>query len=290
MLSRRALLLLVPAGALGCSGNEGSLPKVSAPADVLAMEKAMGERVNRDRGKKGLPPLSYDEALADVARYHANDMQQHKFFAHQSPTSGSLDDRLARAAYVAAVARENLAEAMDVDGAEDGLLKSPGHYANIMSDDVTHIGVGIVKGGVADARNFLFVQVFARPVEKETPSETRAKLIGKIESTRAGRGLPAIAESSALSDLADDLLGDVPDDIAPSALEGVGKVAVTRLAKMNTGFSGVTVGGARILGSSEYDPPSAALSPAAKGFGIAVGPAKDEKGHPALKVLLLVGQ
>jgi hypothetical protein len=278
----------VPAGVIGCSGND--LPKVAATPDVLAMEKALADRVNRDRAGKGLPPLGYDESLADVARYHANDMSKNKFFAHQSPTSGSLDDRLARAGYIAAVARENLAEATDVDKAEDGLLQSPGHYANIMSTDVTHIGVGIVAGGVGDGRNFLFVQVFARPVEKETPSEARAKLIGKIESARASKGLQAIAESSALSDLANDLLDDVPDDIDPGALERVGKKAVGQLAKLKTGFSGVTVGGARILGSSEYDPPGAALSPAAKGFGIAVGPAKDEKGHPALKVLLLVAQ
>jgi uncharacterized protein YkwD len=289
-LSRRAVLLWAPTAALVGCGSESPLPKVAAPADVLAMEKAMGRRVNQDRAGKGLPPLGYDEALADVARFHADDMQRNKFFAHESPSSGALDDRLARAGYLAAIARENLAEALDVDSAEDGLLKSPGHYANIMSADVTHIGVGIVRGGVADPRNFLFVQVFARPVEKESPSDTKAKVLGKIAAARSKKGLPTVGEIGALGDIADDLIGDMPDDIAPSSLERLGKDAVQRLAKAKTELTGVTVSGARILGSSEYEPPNAALSPGAKGFGIAVAPAKDEKGHPALKVLLLIGQ
>lgn len=288
-LSRR-LVLLFPLGIVACSSKEGDLPKVAAPPDVLALEKEMAAAVNKDRAAQGLPPLGYDERLSDVARYHANDMQKNHFFAHESPTSGSLDDRLARAGYVAAVGRENLAEALDVPRAEDGLMKSPGHRANILANDVTHIGVGIVRGGVGDPSNLLFVQVFARPVEKESPSEARAKLVGKIEAARAAKGLRAISESADLADLAEGLLPGLPDDIAPSALERLGKEAVGKLAKLKTGFSGVAVGGARILGSSEYEPPGAAMAPGAKGFGIAVGEAKDEKGHPALKVLLLVGQ
>ncbi len=288
-VTRRTLLALAPAVLVGCSGNDGALPKVSAPPDVLEMEKAMARRVNQDRAAQGLGPLGYDEALADVARYHANDMQKNKFFAHDSPTSGSLDDRLAKAGYIAAVGRENLAEANGVDTAEEGLLKSPGHRANILSKDVTHIGVGIVKGGLGDPNNFLFVQVFARPVEKESPSETRAKVLGKIATARSSRGLATIGESSVLNDIADDLIDDLPDDIAPSGLERLGKQAIGMLAKKG-GFSGVAVAGTRVLGSSEFEPPAAALAPGAKGLGVAVAPAKDEKGHPALKVLILVGQ
>lgn len=286
----RRLILSLPLATLGCSSASGDLPKIAAPADVLALEKEMAEAVNADRKKQGLPPLAYDERLADIARYHANDMQKNRFFAHESPTSGSLDDRLAKAGYLAAAGRENLAEALDVPRAEDGLMHSPGHRANILAGDITHVGVGIVRGGIGDPRNLLFVQVFARPVEKESPSEARAKLVGKIESARASKGLPAIGEDATLTELAEGLLSDLPDDIAPSALEGIGKTAVARLAKRKTTLSGVAVGGARVLASSEYEPPQAVLSPAAKSFGVAVAEARDDKGHPALKVLLLVGQ
>jgi uncharacterized protein YkwD len=44
-----------------------------------------------------------------------------------------------------ATGRENLAAASSVDTAEDGLLKSPGHFANLMATDITHIG--IVRAG-----------------------------------------------------------------------------------------------------------------------------------------------
>ncbi len=291
--TRRRLLLLGSSGALsllGCGGGDGALPKVSAPPDVLAMERAMADRVNRDRAARGLPSFTYDVRLADVARFHADDMRKNKFFAHDSPTSGALDDRLARAPYVAAVARENLAEGPDVDRAEEGLLKSPGHHANIMATDVTHLGVGIVKGGLGDPQNFLFVQVFARPVEQEPADVARERILARINDARRKRGLPAASVHPVLGDLADALMPDLPDDIAPARLERIGKEAVGRLAKAKTDLSGVAVTGARILGSSEYDPPSAVVSSAAKGIGLAVAAAKDDKGGPALKVLLLVGQ
>src|SRR5207253_9242370 len=101
--------------------------------DVLAMEHAMFERLNHDRAAGGLPPLEYDPRLADVGRAHSADMSAHHFFAHESPTNGNLEDRLDAAGYLALKGRENLAEAGDVVGAQDGLMKSPGHHANIMS-------------------------------------------------------------------------------------------------------------------------------------------------------------
>ncbi len=166
-LSRRtALEALIATPILACGGvdpagfGEG-VPKTEASPTVLVMERDMFERLNRDRAAGGLPPLAYDDDLAAIGRAHSDDMRGHHFFAHESPTTGTLENRLDRAGYVAVVGRENLAEANDVPTAQAGLMKSPGHHANIMSSDVTRIGIGIVKGGVLDPENYLFTQVFA---------------------------------------------------------------------------------------------------------------------------------
>jgi uncharacterized protein YkwD len=293
-MNRRALLRLAWAwaaiGAAGCGGDDGALPRVPATADVLALERQMAERVNRDRASQGLPPLSYDDRLAEVARVHADDMRTNRFFSHDSPTTGSLDDRLVKAGYGSAVARENLAEAPDVDNAEKGLLESPGHRANIMSPDVTHVGVGVVRGGLGDPTNFLFVQVFSRPVERETVEQTESRVLERVAKERKAKGLAPLSRHDLLDDLARRLIGDVPDSIPASALERAGKAAVSELSKRKASLSGVSVTGAFVLASSEYNIPQAVVSSSARAFGLAVASGKDERGHVGQKILLLVGQ
>jgi len=247
----------------------------------------MFARVNRDRAERGHPALTYDPRLADVARYHAHDMATNRFFAHDSPTSGSLDDRLARARVLVAVGRENLAEADTVNNAEDGLLKSPGHFANLMATDITHIGVGIVPGGLLSPANQLFVQVFARPVEAQSPSEARKTVLEAITKARAARGLAKPVIDSQLNDIAESEVLGLDDEVSQASLGDIGKRA---LAKSKGGPPGraILCTGQRIVAASEYTPPNAAMSMPVLRIGLAAAAAKDERGHPAVKILLLI--
>ena len=45
------------------------------------------------------------------------------------------------------MAGENLAGAPTVERAHSGLMNSPGHRANILNPNFTHVGIGIVDGG-----------------------------------------------------------------------------------------------------------------------------------------------
>lgn len=296
-VSRRGTLALglglACGGATGCTGASNAppsrLPRIAATHEPL--ERAMADRVNGDRGKKGLPPLAYEPALAEIARFHASDMRAHHFFAHESPTSGSLDDRLAAASFNASVARENLAEAPDVDQAEAGLLASPGHYANIMASDVTHIGVGIVKGGVADPDNLMFVQVFAAPLGQQSTTEATTDVVRKIGDARRLKGLGKLQELGLLADIAQkhvEGLGDaiVRDDLGDVAQDVVHDVESARAADVR----GVTVAGSLLLHTSMYETPDAALDPGARTLGVAVAEGRDDKGRRALVVLVLVGK
>ncbi len=290
LLRRREVLLAAGSTALYACGSPaptGTLPIVPVDPQLAPWEQAMFLRVNRDRGERGHPPLAYDARLADVARYHADDMARNRFFAHESPTSGSIDDRLARAAILVATGRENLAEASSVETAEDGLLKSPGHFANLMATDITHIGIGIVRGGVLSPANMLFVQVFARPVETQSPEEARATVLATITAARAQRRLSKPIIDDLLNDIAESEVEDLDDDVSESSLGTIGKRAI---AKSKGGPPGraILCTGQRIVAASEYTPPNAALTMPSLRIGLAAAPGKDERGHPAIKILLLI--
>ena len=244
----------------------------------------MHTMINRDRAAAGQPPLAYDERLADIARAHALDMHQHLFFAHESPNTGTLDDRLARASYLVAVARENLAEAPNVPQAEDGLMKSPHHHENLMATDITHVGVGIVTGGVKDPRNLVVVQVFARPVERQTPEQAKATVLERINQARAAKGLGAVTIDGTLDKLAEAHLSDLPDAVSDGALSSIGKAVLQEAHRQGS----ILVTGARVVSATEYTTPSAVLGPHVS-IGVATGRAKDELGHEAMKILVIIG-
>lgn len=254
------------------------------------MEHAMFQRLNRDRKEHGLPTLQYDEHLADVGRYHSSDMRDHKFFEHDSPTTGALDNRLNRAGYLFSMARENLSEAPDVNTSEDGLLKSPGHFANIMSPDVTHVGVGIVKGGVLDARNFLFTQVFAKPTVQEAPAAAQQSILRAINQQRAAQHLSGLTLHPLLTRLANDHIDEVDPNDGGRSLVGVGnEVSAEVSAQKNTGFKAVMLAGQLVVDSASFEVPQPLLRPEVR-MGVAVRKASNEIGRPMLHVLFVIGQ
>ena len=116
---------------------------------------------NRRRAEHGLAPLAVDARLTAAAVAHGDDMARRGFFAHDSPDGRSVADRVQAAGYAYAVVAENLAAAQRT-AAEvvQGWLDSPGHRRNLLSPDVTQIGVAHTAGG---AYGTLWTQVFGRP-------------------------------------------------------------------------------------------------------------------------------
>lgn len=292
LASRRALLLWTAglAAPLGCGGGGGSpagtLPRVPPDPALAPLERRMHALVNQERQKRGHAPLAYDDALADVARYHAADMRDHRFFAHESKQSGSVEDRLDRAAIPFATTRENLAEAPTVELAQEGLLKSPGHFANMMADDVTAIGVGVTRGGLMAPENLLFVQVYARRVEQLARGDARRAVVARVDDVRRAAGRGALAWDGALDRLAEDLVDELDDAVSPGSLSKVGQKAVSSLGRPGATLA---VLGQRVVAASEFDPPSQLVAADRPRAGLGVGLGKDERGRAALKILVLVG-
>jgi uncharacterized protein YkwD len=278
--------------ALACAPQNkvvfGSAKTPSSPATHHAQERAMFALLNRDRAAEGLSPLKYDERLADVARAHSLDMRQRHFFDHVTPNGSNPDYRLVGAGYLAKVARENLSEAPDVETSERGLLASPHHHENMMARDISHVGIGIVKGGVVDGQNLLFTQLFAQPALQESAASVERAVWRQLDDARRSSGQKPLMRSAKLETLARQQAAELEVDAFEASVEKAGNAVVAALSKQPVdGIVGLKIGAQQLLDSSSFQVPDWCLGSNVAALGLAV---KDVKGADArpVKLLLLV--
>ncbi len=283
---------LVACGARNKSHFGTGLPTVAATAQEAALERQMFERLNRDRQERGLPPLSYDERLADIARYHSRDMRDHGFFGHDSPTTGAPQDRVDRAGYLVLESRENVAQAPNVTTAQDQLLKSPGHYANIVATTVTHIGIGIVrdKEVPGQVRGYYFTQLFASPVATESVEEARGVVLEKVSRARGKAGLPALKEHPLLERFAQAHVAQVDADAPSRTLGDIGDAVAEQLSKEQDHELQSVETAAQVGLSADMFRPEDLLDERVRAIGFAIARDKDASGKPVLKMLFMVGR
>lgn len=128
---------------------------------------------NQQRALNGLPALVFDPHIELVSQAHARDMALRQYFAHENPYGMAFSDRLNavdRPPYTAGdgIAGENIYAGRATpredspQQAVDWWMNSPGHRANILNPNVTHLGVGVYYH-TGDPQNYYayFVQVFA---------------------------------------------------------------------------------------------------------------------------------
>ncbi len=144
-------------------GGAGSIDLgFTAAAELLSVdsqsEDIMIALVNRERNGEGISTLTENIVLRDVARLYGKEMMSRGFFSHESQVDGSSPaQRVERNGITYLVTGENLAYAPDVYLAHQGLMNSPGHRKNILSEEYGEIGVGVVDGGIYGK---MFVQIF----------------------------------------------------------------------------------------------------------------------------------
>jgi uncharacterized protein YkwD len=136
-------------------------PAVAPPpaAEYAAMEREVARRVNAHRAARRLAALTYDTALAAVARAHSLDMAAHDVpMGHDGfhERAERVDRFMPLEAIGENVAMNDYAPARTVGVAVAGWLASPHHLENIEGHyDVT--GVGIVR---ARDGTFYYTQMF----------------------------------------------------------------------------------------------------------------------------------
>jgi uncharacterized protein YkwD len=160
----RAILLLVLAVAFAAATALAASPaRAQAPAACPAAGQALGAvaaaaveaallcLVNGERAARGLPPVGRTAALELSAQRHAADMVSRRYFAHVSPSGGTLDKRAGRAGYITApcwALGENLAraplDAASADAVVEAWMASPKHRSVILDGDFRDGGIGVV--------------------------------------------------------------------------------------------------------------------------------------------------
>lgn len=111
-------------------------------------EQQVVELTNQERSKQGLAPLQIDDNLSKVAREKSRDMAANNYFSHTSPTYGSPFDMMNQFGISYRTAGENIAQGQtSPEQVVNAWMNSPGHRANILNGEYTHIGVGYVENG-----------------------------------------------------------------------------------------------------------------------------------------------
>lgn len=111
----------------------------------LTYEQKVVELINVERQKVGLSTLKMDSAISNVARAKSKDMAVNNYFAHQSPTYGSAGDMLRQFGISWSAWGENIASGQRTpEIVVNAWMNSPGHRANILSNNFSKIGVGYV--------------------------------------------------------------------------------------------------------------------------------------------------
>ena len=179
---------------------------------VAEAESLMLQLVNRDRKRNGLPPLSLSTELSAVARGHSEGMRDSGVVAHTSTTTGTAQDRVRAAGIRTSLVMENIARAYGVGEAQDGLMNSPGHRSNLLSDKATHIGIGIaLLETPSEGRIMFFTQLFMR-----VPPVLSARQAYKALNARIGKEKGHVTERPELSSVAQEYADKV---IAPGMPE-----------------------------------------------------------------------
>ncbi len=195
----------------------GSMLK--AHPSISELEHSLFSMLNRDRARRGLPVLVFDDVLARIAREHSAEMAAQGILSHDLPSSGGLEARLDRAGYRVRRARENVAHAGSIEQAEAALLKSPGHLQNIIALDVSRVGVGIARRAGSPEEDLYITQIFTDPAALPQPAQLRSAQLRGIAEARREAGLRPLRVDPLFDNVAAQLLRSLELPIGAKDLE-----------------------------------------------------------------------
>jgi uncharacterized protein YkwD len=142
----------------------GAQRQGSGHVSVADVERRVHDLINRERAKKALTTLEFDDRLATIARAHSQEMARRNFFSHVNPDGLAPSDRVKRAGYDCRSLGENLFQTnlysrVRISGGERfydwntpkemaaqsvrGWMNSPGHRENILRPGYRRTGIGV---------------------------------------------------------------------------------------------------------------------------------------------------
>lgn len=124
-------------------------------------QKTVIELTNKEREKKGLSPVTENEALNKAAQAKAQNMFTENYWAHFAPSGKTPWDFITGAGYRFTFAGENLAKNFyESDQVVIAWMNSPTHRDNLLNPHYKDIGIAVVEGVLNGQKTTLVVQEF----------------------------------------------------------------------------------------------------------------------------------
>jgi len=259
---------------------------VGTVVDPDQAEARMFALLNEARRAAGLNPLLADAELREIALEHSTDMADHHFVGHVSPSTGSPEDRLRRSGLVVAIFGENIAAAATPEVAHEGLMNSPGHRANMLRPEFTHVGIAVRKGdaGIVVTMNFA-----RRPAPNLVPTSA-AQVEAAIGAMRAKKGLSAANIDSVYRVAAQAGANAYAEGGAESEIEkAVGRALQKEVDRLHVARAGACIKSIELLELAQLDDITALTQPSLRTFAVGARLHKDSKGTRLSTTIILQG-
>ena len=127
--------------------------------ELTEEEKEFLNLINSNRKDNGLNELKIDNAIQNVARLKAQDLERNDYFSHKSPSYGDINEMLVSFGVKCSIAQENIAGNQNLSGAVEAWMNSDSHKSNILNEEFNYTGVAIVESSTYGK---IFVEVFVK--------------------------------------------------------------------------------------------------------------------------------
>jgi uncharacterized protein YkwD len=177
------------------------LANASSVSASASEEASFVAGVNAARANVGLPALQVDSELKSLSAGWANQMKNGAcgdgvHICHANPISAGLTQDWAKLG-------ENVGTGPDVDSVMAAFIASPGHYANIVDPEFTHIGVAVVRDPDNPARLYTthrFMKLQNAPEPEPEPEPTSEAEAEPVEDSTPAPAVEPEAEPEPTAD------------------------------------------------------------------------------------------
>jgi uncharacterized protein YkwD len=187
----------VPASAPQSAGKATLKPVAAASPDIpfhglefdAHAEQQILELANRSRQQAGSPVLTMDAGLSQAARLHAQAMLEARQLSHQFDGEPSLPKRLAAATSLQLDQEgENVALDIDPAQAEQHLMLSPPHRANLLNPAYNVVGMGVIRSG----DRLYVVQDFGHALPNYSLTDVKERIASAVQQMRHHADIPEL--------------------------------------------------------------------------------------------------
>ncbi|MGA9391054.1 MAG: CAP domain-containing protein [Candidatus Sulfotelmatobacter sp.] len=177
-------------------------------------ERQLLDLANQARSKAGLIRLTLDVGISQAARAHAEAMFAARELSHQFVDEPTVAQRLAAASHTQLEqAAENIALDFDAAQAQQHLMHSPPHRANLLNPAYNVIGLGVIRSG----DRLYIVEDFGHALPSYSTAEVRSLVAVAVAQARREASQPDLirrdlpkADDAACSMAQEDKLGTSP--------------------------------------------------------------------------------